>query len=554
MTKFSMFCSKLIKANTKAGRILTASALALILTVSAPAAALGSPVDDVRSLLESQYVDPVDPWVLSASSVEEMLKRLDDPHTVFFTQKEYQNFLNSMDLSFSGIGVYIELEPRGLEIVGIIPGSPAEEAKLKTGDIIAQVGGQSLAGLSQDAATTLIKGPEGTAIDIVVLRGEERLNLTVARRAVEVPTVSGEMLNEDIGYVAIESFGETTEELFEQVIKELDKQGADAWVMDLRNNPGGYLDSALSLAGYFIGEQTALQTKDRSQKFEPYQAEKQEFIIAEPVIFLTNENSASASEILTAVVKDYQKAVVVGTNTYGKGSVQSLWQLTDGDVLKITVAKFYSPYGKEINGVGISPDVEILENDPLEMAVLMLAGSIQGNGDGQEVADLVQFTAGGKDWNISLEEARNPEYWSAYRELIQNNSFPGGFSWRHNSDWAAISQSEQDALWPLFYPGYHGMKELKDLAVDKTFTVRFTAPIDFKSVTENSFELIESESGKRMPVTFEQVDERSVKVIPQGLLEPEKTYWLLTHQGIAAKDGSILKEGALTVGTTGAGH
>lgn len=554
MTKFSVFCSKLIKANTKAGRILTASALALILTVSAPAAALGSPVDDVRSLLESQYVDPVDPWVLGASSVEEMLKRLDDPHTVFFTQKEYQNFLNSMDLSFSGIGVYIELEPRGLEIVGIIPGSPAEEAKLKTGDIIAQVGGQSLAGLSQDAATTLIKGPEGTTIDIVVLRGEERLSLKVARRAVEVPTVSGEMLNEDIGYVAIESFGETTEELFEQVIKELDKQGADGWVMDLRNNPGGYLDSALSLAGYFIGEQTALQTKDRSQKFEPYQAEKQEFIIAEPVIFLTNENSASASEILTAVVKDYQKAAVVGANTYGKGSVQSLWQLTDGDVLKITVAKFYSPYGKEINGVGISPDVEILENDPLEMAVLMLAGSIQGNGDGQEVADLVQFTAGGKDWNISLEEARDPEYWSAYRELIQNNSFPGGFSWRHNSDWAAISQSEQDALWPLFYPGYHGMSELKDLAVDKTFTVRFTAPIDFKSVTENSFELIESESGKRMPVTFEQVDERSVKVIPQGLLEPEKTYWLLTHQGIAAKDGSILKEGALTVGTTGAGH
>ncbi|SHN88100.1 S41 family peptidase [Desulfitobacterium chlororespirans] len=554
MTKFSMFCSKLIKAKTKAGRILTASALALILTVSAPAAALGSPVDDVRSLLESQYVDPVDPWVLSAASVEEMLKRLDDPHTVFFTQKEYQNFLNSMDLSFSGIGVYIELEPRGLEIVGIIPGSPAEEAKLKTGDIIAQVGGQSLAGLSQDAATALIKGPEGTTIDIVVLRGEERLSLKVARRAVEVPTVSGEMLNEDIGYVAIESFGETTEDLFEQVVKELDKQGADAWVMDLRNNPGGYLDSALSLAGYFIGEQTALQTKDRSQKFEPYQAEKQEFVIDEPVVFLTNENSASASEILTAVVKDYQKAVVVGANTYGKGSVQSLWQLTDGDVLKITVAKFYSPYGKEINGVGISPDVEILENDPLEMAVLMLEGSIQEKGDGQEVTDLVQFTAGGKDWNLSLEQARDPEYWSAYRELIENNSFPGGFSWRHNSDWAAVSQSEQDAVWPLFYPGYHGMSELKDLAVDKTFTVRFTAPIDFKSVTENSFELIESESGKRMPVTFEQVDERSVKVIPKSLLEPEKTYWLLTHQGIAAKDGSILKEGALTVGTTGAGH
>ncbi|HHY27318.1 MAG TPA: S41 family peptidase [Desulfitobacterium dehalogenans] len=554
MTKFNIFCSKLSQSKAKVRRMLTASALALILSISAPAVALGSPIDDVRYLLENQYVDPVDPWVLNATSIEEMLKRLDDPHTVFFTQKEYQKFLDSMELSFTGIGVYIQLEPRGLEIVGVIEGSPAKEARLKTGDIIVEAGGQNLAGLSQDAATGFIRGPEGSTVDIVVLRGEERLSLKVARRAVEVPTVSGEMLGEDIGYVAIESFGESTEILFGQVVKELDKQGADAWVVDLRNNPGGYLDSALSLAGYFIGEQTALQTKDRSQKFSPYKAEKHDFIFTEPVIFLTDENSASASEILTAVVKDYQKAVVVGTNTYGKGSVQTMYQLSNGDVLKITVAKFYSPYGKEINGVGIRPDVEIQENEPLKMAVLMLEGATQEDAEGQQVTDLIQFTAGGKDWNLSLEQAREPEYWSTYREFIQNNAFPGGFSWRNSSVWTTFSQGEQDALWPLFYPDYKGMNELKDLSVDKTFTVRFTAPLDFKSVTKNAFELIESESGKRIPVKFEKVDERSVKVIPEGLLEPEKTYWLLTHQGIAAQDGSILKEGVLTVGTTGKGH
>lgn len=550
MFKFSTTGSNNSISKAKVWKMLTASALALILSISTPAQVSASPIDDVRSLLETQYVEPVDSWVLSASSIEEMLKRLEDPHTVYFTQEEYQEFLNSMDMSFSGIGVYIELVPRGLEIVSVIEGSPAEDVKLLAGDIIIQAAGQSLAGLSQEAATSLLRGPEGSSVDIVVLRGEERLNLKVQRRAIEVPTVTGEMIKGDIGYVAIESFGETTEERFKKVVKELDAQGADAWVMDLRNNPGGYLTSALSMAGFFIGEQTALQTKDRSQKFSPYKGEKQEFIFTEPVIFLTNENSASASEILTAVVKDYQKAVVVGTNTYGKGSVQSLYQLTDGDVLKVTVAKFYSPYGKEINGVGIRPDVEIQDNDPILMAELMLEEHTQGSKVGEKPTDLVQFTAGGKDWEISLDQARAPEYWSTYKEFAQSYSFPGGFSWWSGSQWKSYLTTEQKALWPLFYPGYKGMSELSELPLDKTFTVRFTGAIDFKSVTSSTIELIESDSGKRIPVKFESIDERSVKVIPKVLLESGKTYWLTTHKGIVGQDGSTLREGVLTVAKT----
>lgn len=554
MSKFSFYSSKTThSANSKAKvwKMLTASALALILSISAPAQVSASPLEDVRSLLETQYVEPVDSWVLSASSVEEMLKRLQDPYTVFFTQEEYQEFLNSMDMSFSGIGVYIELVPRGLEIVSVIEGSPAEDIDLQTGDIIIEATGQSLAGLSQELATSLLRGPEGSSIDIVVLRGEERLNLKVQRRAIEVPTVTGEMLKDDIGYVAIESFGETTEETFERVVKELDAQGADAWVMDLRNNPGGYLNSALSMAGYFIGEQTALLTKDRSQEFTRYEGEKQEFTFTEPVIFLTNENSASASEILTAVVKDYQKAAVLGTTTYGKGSVQSLYQLTEGDVLKITVAKFYSPYGKEINGLGVSPDVAIQDSDPIRMAELMLEESTQGNEVDQKSTDLVQFTAAGKDWEIPLDQARAPEYWSIYKEFVQGNTFPGGFSWLSGgSQWKSFSDAEQKALWPLFYPGYKGMSELSELPSDKTFTVRFTAPIDFESVTKATIELIESESGKRIPVKFESVDDRSVKVIPEELLESGKTYWLATHKGIIGQDGSTLREGVLTVAKT----
>lgn len=216
----------------KSWKAVTASALAVILSISTPALALGSTLDDVRFLLDNEYVEPVDSWVLSAPTVDEMLKRLGDPYTTFFTQKEYQDFLNSMDLSFSGIGVYIELVPRGLEVVSVIEGSPAQEVKLKSGDIIIEAAGQSLAGLSQELATGLLRGPSGSSVDIVVLRGEERLSLKVVRRAIEVPTVTGEMIGSDIGYVAIESFGDTTVATFGKVVKELDSRGADAWIMD----------------------------------------------------------------------------------------------------------------------------------------------------------------------------------------------------------------------------------------------------------------------------------------------------------------------------------
>ncbi|MEL1133857.1 S41 family peptidase [Desulfitobacterium sp. THU1] len=531
----------------KVGRMLAASALALIIGISAPAQAWASPIEDVRSLLENQYVEPVDAQVLNAPTVDEMLKRLEDPHTVFFTHAQYEDFINSMDMSFSGIGVYIELVPRGLRIVSVIEGSPAQDVKLQAEDVIIEAAGQSLAGLPQEVATGLLKGPSGSSVDIVVLRGEERLNIKVQRREIEVPTVAGEMLNEDIGYVAIQSFGATTEETFAKVVKGLEAQGADAWIMDLRNNPGGYLESALGLAGFFVGDQIALQTKDSSQEFTSYKGEKQDFIFTEPVLFLTNGNSASASEILTAVVKDYQKAAVVGETTYGKGSVQSLYELSNGDVLKITVAKFYSPLGKEINGIGIGPDVEILKNDPVLLAELMLDKYTREDGKSELNPDIVQFASGGKDWEIPLEQARTSEYWSTYREFIQGNNPPGGLTWRSGSNWKEFSVTEQRAVWPLFYPGYKGMSELRDMPLDKTFTVRFTAPINFQSVTGETIELVESESGQRIPVKFEAKDNRTVLVSPVEPMESGKTYWLITHQGIEDQEGTTLHEGVLTL-------
>lgn len=554
----SGFC--LLRDHTrKAWKALTATTLALILSISSPLITLGSPLTDVRDLLQSGYVDPVGDSVLNSPSIDEMLQKLGDPHTVFFTEAEYQDFLKSMDMTFSGIGVYIEIIPEGVKITSVMPSSPAEKVGLQAGDVITNAAGQTLVGLSQELATGLIRGPEGSIVQITILRGEERLNISVPRRAIIVPTVTGEVVNGHTGYIGIQSFGSTTPAGFESIAKELKAKGVDSWIIDVRNNPGGYLTSALSLAGFFIGDQTALQTKDSSQKMTLYPGEKQEFVFTEPVMFLTNENSASASEILAAVVKDYRKATILGNLTYGKGSVQSMFPLSDGGVLKMTVAKFFSPFGKEINKVGISPDLKIVESDPRRLAELLLEGvnnqsaSINAGQSG-DPSEKVELKVGDTSWEISLDKVRSSTYWATYSELTRTLSSYADLLKGSEAGWNTFSEEDFAAKWPLFYPSYRGLKELTELPLDKTFTVRFTAPIDWTTVTRESLELLESKSGTRIPLVFEPIDDKAVRVIPEELLDAGKTYWLVTHRGIHGKDGVALREGALAVAKTVSGE
>ncbi len=484
--------------NNRGWRVFTATILAMLLAVITPATALaGSSLEDVRDLIEQVYVEPVGDEVLGSSTIDGMLKKLGDPYTNYFSAEEYQKFIDSMELSFSGIGVYIELEPRGLEIMSVIKGSPAEDVGLQSGDVITQVGERSLAGLSQEESVSLVRGPEGTRVNLVILRQEKPLSFTVERRSISVPTVEGKVKN-GIGHISIDSFGESTDEIFGKIVKELRQEGAKGWIIDVRDNPGGYLDSAMGLAGYFIGDETALQTKSNSQVFEASKAFKQDVLLTEPVVFLINGFSASASEILAAVVKDYQKGVLVGDNTYGKGSVQSLYLLPDGDVLKLTVAKFYSPYGKPIDGVGIKPDLPLIDNDPVKLAELMLKQYVDSNNGGEAI----QFTASGKDWEIPLAQARTTQYWPTYREFVERLDSPWGVFWRDGANWRPYSVEEEKAIWPLFYPSYQGVTELKDIPLNKTFSIKFTGGINFQTVHEETVELIDQENGERIPLRY----------------------------------------------------
>ena len=348
----------------------------LLLFVCAPAVSAQNQVDEMRDLVAEYYVDVPPAAFMQAGSVDEMLNILGDPHTMYFTGEEYQAFQESFDQRFFGIGIYMEIVPQGVKVLSAIKGTPAEEAGIKNGDIITRAGGYDLKGLDEEESMARLRGPEGSKVKLTIQRGVQTFQVVVTRKEVDVPTVTGEAVNGGkTGYIAIDSFGQNTDEELGAEVKSLQAAGVKNWIIDLRGNPGGYLDTAFEMAGYFIGEKPVITVKERDYS-QVGTGVKQEFMITGPVIVLVDENSASASEVLTGALQDYHRAVVMGRNTYGKGTVQEIFPLSGGDVLKLTIARFYSPNGGVIDRKGIMPDLVIdPQSDGLQAAEDLLAGN-----------------------------------------------------------------------------------------------------------------------------------------------------------------------------------
>lgn len=498
------------------GHILLNLLLVLLLILSTSTTALaanGNVLPEIRYLLQNQYVDPVSAEVLNAPTVDETLKRLGDPHTMYFSPEEYQSFVGSIDMHFTGIGIHIDMEAAGVRVISVLSGSPAEVVGLKAGDLIVRAGGKSLAGLSSEEAVNILRGPEGSTVQISVQQGTETKVYTVTRKTISEPTVTGDVLDGHIGYLDLNSFGSDTASEFETVVNRLRNQKVDGWIVDLRDNGGGYLSSAFDLAGYFIGPEVVVSIKDRTGTVIEYKAQGHGFTLSQPVILLTNENSASASELLVAAVKDHQKGRLVGTTTYGKGTVQSMFALSNEGVLKMTVDRFYSPLGHEINKVGVTPDVEIRQADSLKAAELMLA-----------------------DETEALAKARTTAYWEAWGELANSvNSVP---------------TDQPLDRYARYYPSYRKVVEMSAIPLDKKFTVLFNGAVDWQSVTSASLELIDSSTGERTPTRFETQGLSEVQVIPNVALNPNTTYWLVIHPTVRDIKGLAMTEGGVAIAHT----
>lgn len=316
---------------------------------------------------ENFYVQPVDPDKMTYGAIAGMVDALGDIHTAFVEPKRAAYLRTQLQGSFEGIGATVDMQNGRLVIVAPIKGTPAEKAGLQAGDVILQVDSTPIVNMDVSEAVALIRGPKGTPVTLKVQRGTQpAFDVTITRNTIEVPEVTSKMLEDDtIAYIQLSEFGEKAKPELRKALNEALAKNPKALIFDLRGNPGGYLTTAIDVASEFIAkDQVVLVEKFKSGEKKLYKSSGEGAATKIPMVLLVNEGSASASEILAAALRDYKRAVIIGQKTFGKGSVQTVHQLSDDSQLRVTIANFYSPKEAVIHEVGIVPDVEV--PDPTE--------------------------------------------------------------------------------------------------------------------------------------------------------------------------------------------
>ncbi len=320
--------------------------------------------EEIRSFIINNYYVDVDPDKIMESAYSGLVSGLDDPYSEYVTAEAYEDYISSMFGEYSGVGMsFYNNEDGVLEVVQVYRNSPAKAAGMQPGDIILEVDGKPYSGSESSEAAANIRGAEGTNVNITYSRDGVQNTVTMTRAKIQVETVAYTMLEDNIGYIQIDSFEAATDDDFAVALEDLTKQGAKGLVIDLRNNGGGLVDVSVNIADMLMGKATVVYTEDHNKKKGYYTTE--EGRTALPYVLLVNEYTASASEILAAGIQDNGEGKIVGTVTYGKGIIQTLMPWPDGSAVKITIQQYFTPSGKTIHKVGITPDyiVDLVEGD-----------------------------------------------------------------------------------------------------------------------------------------------------------------------------------------------
>lgn len=331
-----------------------------------------------RTIIDEYYLGEVDENKLKESAIKGYVEGLGDEYSEYITKEEYEEYEINIMGNYVGIGIYMSVYKDSDEIVVLSPieDSPAESAGILTGDIILKVDGIEYDGEHLDEASAAIKGEEGTKVKIEIKRNEQIMELEVERKKVIVNPVKSEVKENNIGYIKLTSFDEETSKIFKEKYEELQKQNIQSLIIDLRDNGGGIVQEALTIADYMLEKDSKMLITVNKKENEVIETAKTDPIITIPVVLLVNENSASASEILAGALKDNNRAKIVGTKTYGKGVIQELLRLKDGSAIKLTTEEYYTPNRTKINKVGIEPD-ELVENKKDEQTDLQLQKAIE---------------------------------------------------------------------------------------------------------------------------------------------------------------------------------
>lgn len=322
---------------------------------------------EIQNIIEEEFLygEDVKKEDLRNMSLKGYVAGLGDPYSVYYDKDETKELFESTEGRYAGIGALMAQDQatKEISIEEVYKDSPAEKAGMKAGDILLTIDGRNVTEMELSDVADLVKGEEGTSVSISVKRDGESIEMEVVRKIVETPTVEEEIKENQIGYLKISEFDTVTYDQFKTEMEELENDGMKGLIVDLRDNPGGNLDTVCEILDEFLPEGTIVYTEDKDGNRVETKESDEEHQFTKPLAVLVNEKSASASEVFTGAIQDYGTGTIVGTQTYGKGIVQTLYSLSDGSCLKITTAQYFTPNGRNIHGTGITPDIVLEKTD-----------------------------------------------------------------------------------------------------------------------------------------------------------------------------------------------
>ncbi|MBD1167047.1 S41 family peptidase [Pelagibacterales bacterium SAG-MED09] len=319
---------------------------------------------EVLEKINEEYVDEINQSESMDSAINGLLQSL-DPYSAYMSPEIFKEMRTETSGEFGGLGIEVTMESGVVKVISPIDDTPASRAGIKAGDYIVKIQDKQVQGKTLSEAVDLMRGPVGSGIELTIRRRGEKKAITfnITREIIKIQSVKADLLENDIGYIRLTSFNENSSDQIEDKIKELEtEQKINSYILDLRNNPGGLLSQAIRISDFFLDNGEIVSTKSRKpSENRKWFAKKGDLTEGKTLIVLINYGSASASEIVAGALKDHKRAIVLGENSFGKGSVQSIIPLKNKGAIRLTVAKYYLPSGKSISEVGVSPDIEIIE-------------------------------------------------------------------------------------------------------------------------------------------------------------------------------------------------
>ena len=319
---------------------------------------------EVLEKISKEYVDEVDQSKSMDSAINGLLQSL-DPYSAYMTPESFEGMQTETSGKFGGLGIEVGMEAGVVKVISPIDNTPASKAGLKAGDYIVKINNTQVQGKSLMEAVDLMRGPVGSSIEITVRRRgvKKALIFNITREVIQVQSVKSELIDNNIGYIRLTSFNENSSEQIKEKINKLNKnKDLKGYILDLRNNPGGLLSQAIKISDFFLENGEIVSTRSRqASENRKWFAKKGDLTNGKTLIILINYGSASASEIVAGALKDHKRAIILGENSYGKGSVQSIIPLKNRGAIRLTIAKYYLPSGKSISEVGVTPDIEVVE-------------------------------------------------------------------------------------------------------------------------------------------------------------------------------------------------